>query len=252
MNAPQHTIRHGHAPGARRPSVHRWLLPALFAATLPAAAAVPQPVAQMLDNAPAAAESRCSYTRIRIGDEVRRERYVAGQEPPWTLLSVDGSPPTSVELRHYARGQEERDRRHPLAFDLRSMVDSEHWRLRERNGDEAVYEFRLRPNEDLDESLVDKVLGTLIMDTANHQPVRIVIENTDSAYVAPFVRVAEYRQQLDFEWSDVVGAAVLTQTETRVRGRAVGFKVVRRDKLVRYTDYTCTASGDETVAAAAG
>lgn len=249
MNLRQHTIPRG-VPRRRRLS--GWLLPALVVLGLPAAAAVPQPVAQMLDNAPAAAESRCSYTRIRIGDEVRRERYVAGQEPPWTLLSVDGNPPTSVELRHYARGQEERDRRHPLAFDLRGMVDPEHWRLRDRDGDEAVYEFRLRPNEDLDESLVDKVRGTLIMDAASHQPVRIVIENTEAAYIAPFVRVAEYRQQLDFEWNDAVGAAVLTQTETRVRGRAVGFKVLRRDKLVRYTDYACADGADETVAATAG
>jgi len=243
MTAVQHT------PRRRAECCWRWLAPVLFGATFPVAAAVPQPVAQMLDNAPAAAEARCSYTRIRIDDEVRRERYVAGEEPPWTLLEVDGSPPTSVELRHYARGQSDRDRRHPLAFDLRTMVDPEHWQLRERNGDEAVYEFRLRPNDDLDESLVDKVRGTLIMDTGRHQPVQIVIENTESAYVAPFVRVAEYRQQLDFEWNEAVGAAVLTQTETRVRGRAVGLKVLRRDKLVRYTDYDCTP-GDETVAAA--
>jgi len=245
-------FRHAVAPRVRWRTLGRWLLPALLGAAFPAAAAVPQPVAQMLDNAPAAAEDRCSYTRTRIDDEVRRERYLAGGEPPWSLLEVDGSPPSAVELRHYARGQEDRDRRHPLDFDLRSMVDPEHWDLRERGGGEAVYEFRLRPNEDFDEGLVEKVRGTLIMDTRRHQPVQIVIENTKPAYIAPFVRVAEYRQQLDFAWNDGVGAAVLTQIETRVRGRAVGFKVIRRDKLVRYGEYACEAPANEAVTAAAG
>lgn len=201
----------------------------------------PELVKAMLANAPAAAESRCSYTRTRLdenGEETKRERYHAGDgESPWELVRVDGREPGAKDLQRYAR--DERDRNHPLAFDLRSMVDPDHWRLRSESDSEAVYEFRLQPNEDLDERLVDKVLGTLVVDKVRQQPVSITIENTEPAYVAPFVRVAEYLQEMDFRWDESVGAAVLTRTETRWRGRALGLKVLEKHKLVQYSDYQC-------------
>src|SRR5690606_23228883 len=182
---------------------------------------------------------RCSYTRIRIEDgDSKRERYQAGDtDTPWELVQVDGREPTEAELRRYARGAEDRERRHPLDFDLRGMVDPDHWHLRSETATEAVYQFRLRPTDELDERLADKVLGTLVVDKVRLQPVRIRIENTEPAYVAPLVRVAEYSQEMRFTWEPAIGAAVLTETETEWRGRAVGLKVLKRHKLVRYSDY---------------
>ena len=60
---------------------------------------------------------------------------------------------------------------------------------------------------------------------------------------------AYHRQQLDFEWHEAIGAAVLTQRETVMRGRALGLKLLRRDKRVRYTDYECAEPSGDTVAA---
>lgn len=207
-------------------------------------------VKAMLNNAPAAAQERCSYTRTRIEDgESRRERYDATDAAePWKLVRVNGRDPSAAELRRYQRKAEQRDRRHPLEFDLRDMVDPQHWQLRSETAVEAEFEFRLRPNDELDERLVDKVLGTLVVDKVRLQPVRITIENTEPAYVAPLVRVAEYLQEMRFRWEDAIGAAVLSETETQVRGRAVGLKLVREHKLIRYTDYRCSAE----VAADAG
>ena len=238
-------------PGSRRRRSRAWAWVRLLGwLTLPAwapvglAAETPELVKAMLNNAPAAAERRCSYTRIRIGDdgrETKRERYDAGDlETPWELLQVDGRVPTEGELRRYAREADDRDRRHPLAFDLRSMVDTEHWGLRSEDQTEAVYEFRLRPTEELDERLVGKVLGTLVVDKVRRQPLRITIENEEAAYIAPFVRVADYLQTMSFRWDEAVGASVLTETETRWRGRALGLKPLRKHKQVRYTDYRCT------------
>lgn len=210
------------------------------------AAGMPALVEAMLANAPAAAEARCSYTRIRVdGEDSKRERYQAGAEAtPWSLQQVDGRPPSDAELQRYARGADDRERRHPLAFDLRAMVDPEHWRPLSETESQATFEFRLRPNEDLDPALVDKVRGTLVVDKVRHQPQRILIENTEPAYAAPLVRIAEYRQEMLFDWNADIGAAVLTQAETRWRGRAFGLKVLRKHKLVRYTDYDCRPSDD--------
>lgn len=201
-------------------------------------------VKAMLDNAPAAAKERCSYTRTRIEDgESKRERYDAGDPVnPWKLLRVDGREPTAAELRRYERKADDRDRRHPLDFDLRQLVDPDHWELVSESAIEATFEFRLRPNEDLDENLVDKVRGILVVDKARLQPVSITIENTEPAYVAPLVRVAKYVQEMRFRWEDAVGAAVLAETESTLRGRALALKAIREHKITRYTDYQCAAA----------
>lgn len=219
----------------------------LYAAAVTAAAEAPGVVKAVLENDVEGAEERCSYTRTVIEDgETKRERYHAGElVSAWELLAVDGREPTPSELRRYARKAKELDRRHPLEFDLREMVDPDHWQLQSESETQAVYEFRLRPDEELDARLVDKVRGELVVDKTRLQPVRITIENTEPAYVAPLVRVAQYAQELAFDWDPAVGASVLRERETRMRGRAVAFKVIERHKTVRYSDYQCEgAPGD--------
>lgn len=215
----------------------------LLACWMPAAAEAPLMVKTMLDNAPAAAERRCSYTRTRIeGGDSKRERYDAtNPDEPWTLVRVNGREPNPAQLRRYARKADDRDRQHPLDFDLRDMVDPDHWELVSETPTEAVFRFRLRPNEDLDERLVAKVRGTLVVDKVRLQPVRITIENTEPAYVAPLVRIAEYTQEMRFEWDEAIGASVLTERETEMRGRALGLRPLREHKIIRYTDYSCGA-----------
>lgn len=206
-------------------------------------AEAPGLVRAMLDNAPTAAEQRCSYTRTRINEDghVKVERFEAADgDTPWHLVRLEDREPTQGERRRYARDAGDRlDRRHPLAFDLRGMVDPDGWTLRTETDDQAVFGFRLRPNEDLDEHLVEKVAGTLVIDRVRRQPLRITIENTEPAYLGPFVRVAEYTRNMTFQWNQAVGAAVLTRAETAWRGRALGFKMIRDYKLVRYSDYRC-------------
>lgn len=230
-------------PIARRlASLLAMVVAASMATSSPALAEAPTLVKAMLENVPEGAENRCSYVRTRIsaGGETKRERYHAGELiNSWELLEVNGREPNAAELRRYSRDEDHADRRHPLDFDLREMVDPDHWRLRSESEDEAVFEFRLRPNEDLDERLVAKVQGVLVLDKKRLQPVRIAIENTEPAYIAPLVRVAEYSQEMHFRWEPAIGAAVLSEIETHTRGRAVGLKVLRRHKLVRYSDYQC-------------
>ena len=217
------------------------VLIAFFLASAPVNAEAPVLVKAMLENAPEGAQSPCSYVRTRInGGEVKRERYHAGDMvSAWELLEVNGREPNPAELRRYARDTDHQDRRHPLDFDLRDMVDPDYWRLRSESDEQAVFEFRLRPNEDLDARMMDKVRGVLVVDKERLQPVRITIENTEPVFVAPLVRVADYSQEMRFRWEPAIGAAVLVETETNVRGRAVGLKLLRRHKVVRYSDYQC-------------
>ena len=216
----------------------------MAAAASASASGTPELVAAVLANAPQGAEERCSYTRTRIdGDTSRRERYRPGHpETPWVLEKVNGDTPSEDALRHYAEGSGDRQRRHPLAFDLRSMVAADGWALRSESDARAVFEFRLRPTEDIDDALVDKVLGTLVVDKTRRQPVHISIVNTEAAYVAPLVRIASYSQQLSFRWEESLGVAALAEIETRWRGRALGLKTISKHELVRYGDYHCAGA----------
>lgn len=212
------------------------------------AAEMPGLVAAMLANAPMAAESRCGYTRLAIDEDGSKlERFdPSASGDPWTLLAIDDRHPGPRELRRYAEKSEKRaDRHHPLAFDLRDMVQARSWTRVSETDDEAVFNFRLRPDEELDESLVDKVLGTLTVDRHRAQPKRIVIEAVGPAFVSPVVRIAAYRQELRFDWNDSVGAAALTERVTHRRGRALGIRSLRKDKRVIYADYACAVYAEE-------
>ncbi|MFU8816213.1 MAG: hypothetical protein ACNA7W_12760 [Pseudomonadales bacterium] len=194
-----------------------------------------------LEGAPPSAEQRCAYTRIRIGpDSSKAERFdPSDPENPWTLLSLDGREPTAADLRRFS-SKDLDDRIHPLAFDPRDMIREGSWELVSENGVEAVYEFQLQPYEALDERLAEKVIGTLVIDRTEGRLVRIRIENTEPTFVAPLVRITDYAHELRFERDEAVGTDVLVQTITHMRGRAVGVRRLRQDRVIRYEDYVCS------------
>ncbi len=210
----------------------------------PASAQIPALVDAVLELGQPGAEASCAYTRTRLNPEhSKTERYdPSDPESPWRLVAMDGQPPTTEQLRRYAQDADDRsDRRHPLEFDIRSMVSPDGWELVSETADEVTYRFRLRPSDEIPEHLVDKVRGTMVVARDPLRPVRITIENTEPAYVAPFVRVAEFFQELRFSWSDAVDGPVLTEIETRRRGRALAVKSLRKDKIVHYGDYDCSS-----------
>ncbi|MFW6093885.1 MAG: hypothetical protein ACODAC_07930 [Pseudomonadota bacterium] len=231
------------------PVARRWAAPRpvaalamLLAASAGHAAGMPDMVAEVLALGPQDPEARCGYVRVSIdSDGSETERYdPSNPERPWELVAVDGEPPSERQLANYrSDADDRRDRQHPLDFDLRSMVDPNGWSLRSESATEAAFGFRLRPNEDLRERVIDKVRGTLLVGKDPLRPVRITIENTEPAYVAPFVRIVEYFQELRFRWDDELEGPVLAEIETRRRGRALLVKSLDKDKTVYYDEYHC-------------
>ena len=228
--------------------ISAWIFVGAIAGPPALAATTPALVAEMLANAPMAAENRCGYVRYATDEDGSTlERFdPSGDNGLWTLLAIDDRQPAPRELHRYADKAEKRaTRRHPLGFDLTDMVQDNSWALVSETEDEAVYSFRLKPDEDLDEDLVEKVLGTLILDKHRVQPRRILVEASGPAYVAPMVRIAAYRQELRFSWNDSVGAAALAEKITHRRGRALGLRSLRKDKRVLYSDYECAVYAEE-------
>jgi hypothetical protein len=218
------------------------LLAALAHADTAAAAGTPAQVAAVLTEPLPGAEQRCAYTRTRSdADSLKIERYdPADASGPWSLLNRDGHEPTAAELRRYrATSGNRSDRRHPLAFDPRDMVHPSSWRLQSDGGDEVVWEFRLRPFEELDERMAEKAIGTLALSKSDGRLLRIRIENTAPAFPAPFVRITSYAQELRFARDEAIGADVLVETVMHLRGRATGLKSLAEDRVISYDDYVC-------------
>lgn len=216
-------------------------------------ASEPPLVRAALNSVPADAPARCAYTRVSIeGDESEVERFdPARGDVPWTLLEIDGRPPEVGELRRYAgRTENRRDRNHPMDLQIRDMVDPSSWKLRNNDGALAEFGFRLRPHGELTERLVEKVVGTFIIDTRWQQPVRLRIQSTEPASIAPFVRIDHYAEDLRFRYDDSVGTAVLAERHTERRGRALGIKSLNRNKTFRYEDYVCEEAPESAPAGA--
>jgi hypothetical protein len=210
-----------------------------------AATGAPREVAAVLTDPLPGAEQRCAYTRVRSdADSLKIERYdPRDANGPWSLLNRDGHEPTVAELRRYrATAGNRTDRRHPLAFDPRAMVRPSSWRLRSDDGDEVVYEFRLRPFEELDERIAEKAIGTLTLNRRDGRLLRIRIENTEPAFPAPLVRVTSYAQELRFERDAAIGTDVLVESVMHLRGRALGVKALSEDRVITYRDYVCAPS----------
>jgi hypothetical protein len=203
----------------------------------------PKLVSKVIDAMPADAEARCAYTRVSLEDGSSDvERYDPSDGRPfWTLLSVNDQPPGEAALRRYAGREENRsDRNHPMDLDIREMVDSASWRLASDDGQLVEFEFRLQPHGDLTERMVERVRGSFVIDKAARQPIRLRIENTESANVAPFVRISRYVEDIRFHYDEGIGAAVPVERRTERGGRALGLKSLDRIKIFRYEDYVCT------------
>jgi hypothetical protein len=202
----------------------------------------PKLVAAVLNALPSDAAARCAYTRVSIEDGSSEvERYdPSGSGPVWTLVELDGQTPSEAALRRYEDKAENRaDRNHPMDLDIRDMVDAASWRLASDDGSLVAFEFRLRPNGELTERLVDRVRGTFVIDKEAGQPIRLRIENTEPATIAPFVRIAHYAEDIRFVLDPSIGASVPVERRTERRGRALGLKSLNRVKVFRYEDYVC-------------
>lgn len=209
---------------------------------LPLQAREPPLVKAVLDAIPVAAATRCAYTRVSIeGDEVEAERYDhRSPGSPWRLLRVGDEAPGPEQLRRYESKREDRaDRQHPLSLQIRDMVDPTSWRPVADDGLLAEFEFRLRPHGELTDRLAQHVVGSFVIDKPGRQPVRLRVESTEPATVAPLVRLTHYAEDLRFRMDAAVGAPALVERRTERRGRALGVRSLNRMKTYRYQDYAC-------------
>lgn len=201
---------------------------------------VPPRLAQAFANSHS--ELACDYTRTRQRpDERQVERFEEnGGQPRWTLLSIDGEPPSKRRLKKYAGQVEQRAaRQHPARVDFKGLAEPGSYRLLEEGAGRAVYEFRPLAEDEDDAKIVSSLSGRLIVDEAMPHVAAFELTNVESFSPAAAVTIHDMKQRIEFAPLGSGGAIVSRRIEVRTEGRLLGFKKISDSELITFEDFDC-------------
>ena len=177
-----------------------------------------------------------SFIQISESGRARRvERFDAAQPAfsRWTLLEIDGRPPTDDEARDY---REKLSRRSPTgnAPHLTNQFDLSTLELVAATDDRTTWRCRLKPTESGD-ATAEHLVATLVFHTPTH-----TIESLEIASTAPFsptlgVKIEEMKTTLTYSLPSADRPSFLLHTATRLRGRAFFLKSLDADLAVTFT-----------------
>lgn len=179
-----------------------------------------------------------SFTQTsESGSERRVERFDAAKPDftRWTLLELNGRPPTETEARDY---REKLTRRSLTgnAPHLSQQFDLSTLKIVSESDERAVLQCRLKPGEDGDDT-AQYLAATLTF----HKPTA-TIQQLEIASTQPFsptfgVKIEEMRTLLTYSLPTETHPPLLQKSSTRLRGRAFYFKSLDADLTVTFTDY---------------
>ncbi len=182
----------------------------------------------------------CDYTRtLTNGDEVQVERFESS-DGRWTLLEVDGEPPTKRRLKKYAGQTDQRaERQHPAAVDFANLGEPGSYALVEQDAQHAVYRFKPLAEDEDDEKIVHALVGRLTIDTESPRVVAFEVTNLETFSPAAVVTIHDMEQRVEFAPLAPGGVVVSRRMETRMEGRAFGLKKISDHRLISFDDFDC-------------
>ena len=202
-----------------------------------AAAAVPPDVAGVFAATSRFSDDRWAYTRTVEYDE---ERFAERYDPRlpdgerWTLLEIDGRPPTEKELKQYDKDDRRQDRPTP-GLPIEELVDPDSLQLLIEKGDRVEYQFRLPITGPEDEEINEVLIGTLTIDRSNDQ-VRLEQRNREPFSPAVIAKLTTMQIEMSFQPLDEE-TTVLTLMETFVEGRVFGIKRINQRDRFEFKDF---------------
>lgn len=212
----------------------------LIAVTLVAVAtpARADSLAELLESAVAAVSWRLpesvAYTEtLAQGERTYVGRFDPSQTPEsrWTLVSVDGRPPTDEETAEYLDDKSEASRRAEETEDdddreesddrqLVRMIDPDSLVLLEETADHWLLGFRLAGGDKKQARFFAKLRGTARIARDDGRLVSVDIQNQGDVKPTFGVRIREFLTRFDFARAIGDGAVVPVGVELRVKGRA--------------------------------
>ncbi len=200
----------------------------------------PAPVLQAF--AGMAHEQTCDFTRTQTHEgEVLIERFEEnGGHPTWTLVSVDGEPPSTRRLKKYARDADRRaQRQHPARVDFGGLAEPDSYRLESVAAGQAVYGFQPLAESEDDEKVAPSLVGRLTIDQSTPRVLGFEVSNFEPFKPAVGVTVEEMKQTVDFEPVGPEGPIATRRIEVTMAGRAFGFKKIAEHRVITFDQFDC-------------
>lgn len=202
------------------------------------AASVPPELDAALDALQTDAPRGWAFTQTTEADgRSRVERYEPlGPEPArWTLLQVNGRPPTAADLSEYRKHQTLRAGGES-APNVKQQIDRSTAEKTTDDETRAVWRFRLQPGS-TDDSWAAHMTASFTL----HRPTG-AIERVELANLEPFspmflTQVQEARTVMMYSLPDDDRPPLLQEITVRIRGRAWLVRSLDSDMAVRYTGY---------------
>ena len=184
----------------------------------------------------------CSYSQASTVNGVTTvERFAAGENAGWSLVSIDGKPPTQSELNDYVKGIDQHfaDRPSPLVLAVANIVISDSVTTSQNPDGSIEYRFRLRPEKPELTELTKALEGDAVVASGDVDAIRFNLTNTHPVPYSLTFKVISYRREFDFQWQPQWNAFFRTRESTQVDGKLLGLKSVSVSAEVRYFDFEC-------------
>ena len=160
----------------------------------------------------------CSYTtRRNDGKTVQEERYNAGAENPWRLLTVDGKLATTKQKESY---KSEYRGNHPASLGLDDL---------------DFTEFSPKENgEVMDEA----IRGEMIVDLTTETVTSMEVKTIKPFSRAMVFKMNAFRQFFELGYDEEVGAVVMQNLDMEMRGKAM-LKKIEVAFNMQFFDFDC-------------
>jgi hypothetical protein len=214
-----------------------WLV--LSAAIVPAFADNPVLVQQAFENMQTRPQVPWSFVQTTTGkDETTVERCEHDLDAcAWTLVFVNGSPPTDKELQRYRKDKSKAEKRHGEKSRFETLATPGSIVLLEENDEQAIYRFDPMPEDEDDEEIDRQLEGRLVVSKAGPYVMSFELKNNGTIKPAMFVKIHKMHIAMQFAPVQEGGPYLPLEMQTHVQGKIGGFKSFDEEKHILFSDY---------------
>ena len=209
----------------------------LFVVTLPMTAAEPEIVRKALDAVDRDHREGWAYTMTVVEDGKRRvERFdPSGDGEEWSLLRIEGLPPTKKDLEDYEEITERR-RRNGDDDSVRDMIKPGTLRFVSEDQSHVTYAFDVAADNDRERKMMDHVTGTLQIRKEGPYVDRLDLASDEAFKPMTGVKIDSFSMTITYV---VVadGPVAPRQMMTKVKGKAFLIKTIDSDVRLTFSDY---------------
>lgn len=189
----------------------------------------------------------CDYTYTHAGFERPVVTETHSSSDGWSLVEINGRPPSPNELALYDSDERKQSRalRNAPGFELRSHIDPDSLVITSEDDETLTMAFAPLTSKDEDEDLLMRKIGvnmrgSLTVKKPGLQPLTMTLELVEPVAVAvPPVRVHEYKETRTFVIDSTTGAVLVESFEFLSRGRAFYVKKLQNSSTLSYSYANC-------------